>query len=557
VTGLAALPAAPRRGRRDRGAVIMLTAIALPLLLLMTSFAIDLGRQRALRRTMQAKADVIALDLARLIDGGTVANSIIYQPSLAASAARNDIPVSKVTSVEWGTLDSTTKEFVACTLCIPTAVKVTTHDSASRLFGAGSGAATRSAVGLQDAIAGFSIGSFAAAVNPLDPNYSSGSIPLLNRMLGDALEAGVLSYNGLATTSLTYLQIANQLGFATPTELFASDTSAFEVIEASSAILQQGNQNAAQVAVLNGVINVSDSPLKDVTIGEVAGVNAGAENSALESNVNLLDFLSTAAFIANGSAIDVPATAINFPGITSGDVSLSLIQGPQTAFGGIGTQASTSQLHVSIPAITVGGGNACATAASLLSSLSQLISGLTSLLGLTDGLCSLTTLRLPLTIRGTLTLDFAQATGTIDRIACPGAKQLGVGVASGLVTSTLGLTVQVGNGAPTASNTFPLTLRTEGLPTTGRADFEIPDDVFDEFRATNPGSGSLGLNSTSISSNAALTPLLTGLTGILNPFLTNLNDNFIIPVANLLGVRVAGSDVAARAVNCTAVKLAG
>ncbi len=55
--------------RGDRGAVLPLVAIVLPVLILLTAFAVDLGRQRASRRTMQARADVIALDLARLMDG--------------------------------------------------------------------------------------------------------------------------------------------------------------------------------------------------------------------------------------------------------------------------------------------------------------------------------------------------------------------------------------------------------------------------------------------------------------------------------------------------------
>ena len=60
------------RERDERGATALIVALLMSLVLLIVSaFAIDLGMQRAGRRDMQALADLVALDMGRLIDGRT------------------------------------------------------------------------------------------------------------------------------------------------------------------------------------------------------------------------------------------------------------------------------------------------------------------------------------------------------------------------------------------------------------------------------------------------------------------------------------------------------
>ena len=555
MTEQAAPSQAGTRGRKDRGAVLMLTAIALPVLLLMTAFSVDLGRQRAARRDMQAKADVIALDLARIIDG-TPANLINYSSALAASASRNDVPVAKITAVQWGTLDAATKKFVACTICVPSAVKVTTHDTISYFFQRGTGSVTRSAVGSRSAIAGFAIGSFAAAINPLAPNDATGS--LLNNLLGNSLGAGVLGYSGLASSNLTYLGIANELGFGTPSELFTSNTSAYDALHAQAEILRRNSGNAAQVAVLDSVLAVSNSPLKNVTVGQIANVQAGGENAALGSNVNVLDFLSTGAFIANGSGLSIPATLIGIPGL-SGNMSVNLVQGPQTAFGGLGAWAETSQADITL-SIPIASTTACGSAnalTTLLTGLLGTIGGLLNIL-LNAGVCPTNILQkvANLTATATFGIHLAKARGTIDNIACGTSnKQLGVGVNSGLVSTDLDVIVTTKVGTTTLP-TFGVGLHTTGNGSPSRADFTLPPEVFGTFKSTTPASGSLGLVPAQLDTQG-LGLFLASLHGVIDTVSASLNTNLIQPLAKLLGVRVASADVAPLLVNCTAVKLTG
>lgn len=541
------------RVREDRGAVLLLTAIAMPLLLLMTSFAVDLGRQRAARRTMQAKADVIALDLARLIDGATPANAISYSSALSASAARNDLPLAKVTSVQWGTLDAATNKFIGCPSCIPTAVKVTTHDVVDRLFQTGDGQVTRSAVGKVDAIAGFSIGSFAAAINPLNPDDATGG--LLNALLGDALNTSVLGYSGLATANVTYLQIANQLALGTPSELFTGNVSAYDALRAQAEILRRDSPNAAQLAVLDSVLAVSNSPLRDVTVGEVANVQAGGENAALASTVNVLDFVTTGAFIANGSGLSLPGTFFGIPGL-SGNVALDIIQEPQTAFGPLGTQAKTSQFKLTT-AVPVASTTACGSTTQLITLLTDLLGTVGGLLNLLLGapLCNGLNRLVQLDVSASLNVDLAKATGTIDRIACSANEELGIGVRSALMSTTLTLNIVAKIGGSSLPP-IGVVLGTTGTGGASRADFVLPPELFDKFKATTPPSGDLGIVPTQLDT-AGLGLFLAPLHSVVDPVVANLDSRLVQPLAKMLGVRVASADVAPRLVSCDTVKLVG
>jgi Flp pilus assembly protein TadG len=61
-----------KRRKDENGAVALTVALVVTLLLAVASFALDLGLARVGVRDMQAVADVVALDMARQIDGRTV-----------------------------------------------------------------------------------------------------------------------------------------------------------------------------------------------------------------------------------------------------------------------------------------------------------------------------------------------------------------------------------------------------------------------------------------------------------------------------------------------------
>ena len=86
-----------RRMRDERGAIIPMVALLLVVLVPSSAMAVDLGMQRVVRRDMQTLADVIALDVVRLVDGRTASqiqagyNGLpTLANALTRSVARND-----------------------------------------------------------------------------------------------------------------------------------------------------------------------------------------------------------------------------------------------------------------------------------------------------------------------------------------------------------------------------------------------------------------------------------------------------------------------------------
>jgi uncharacterized membrane protein len=180
--------------------VLVLSAILLPVLLVITSIGVDLGMQRALRRTMQARADVIALDLARFIDGSSSANTLrgssVTAAAMQHSAVDNKMDPTKVT-VDWGNLTAT-NQFVSGTTAPATAVKVTTTGSQRRIFqSVVDGTATRSAVAARGdtPVGSFSIGSSLARLNTGDSAVLN---PVLSGLLHSTVNLSALDYKGLA-----------------------------------------------------------------------------------------------------------------------------------------------------------------------------------------------------------------------------------------------------------------------------------------------------------------------------------------------------------------------
>jgi uncharacterized membrane protein len=122
---------------RDRGAVLPIVALSLVVLMTMTAFSVDLGRQILRRRQAQTVADVVALDLARQL-GGRTTSAIQSDPNWDQarinSANRNDFPPSGVTAVlgRWNEDGSTFTPTSGSE--VPTAVQVSAQDDVDFYF---------------------------------------------------------------------------------------------------------------------------------------------------------------------------------------------------------------------------------------------------------------------------------------------------------------------------------------------------------------------------------------------------------------------------------------
>ena len=101
----------------ERGAVVPIVAICLLFLMTMTAFTVDLGRVMLRNRDAQAVADIVALDLARKVDGRTV-DQIKADPAwgdeIKLSRERNNFAEggSRYVGYRLGHVIKRTREFV-------------------------------------------------------------------------------------------------------------------------------------------------------------------------------------------------------------------------------------------------------------------------------------------------------------------------------------------------------------------------------------------------------------------------------------------------------------
>ena len=562
--------------QRERGATLVIVAMLLPVLILMTAFAVDLGRQRASRRTMQARADIVALDMVRLADGRTITEIIAGDgthaseaAALSESASRNSIPLSQIGPVEWGTWTAVSAFIpTAIGTAIPNAVRITTSETTDYFFQPGSGDVTRQAVATsgQDPMAGFSIGSFGASLSAENAGLLNS---LLTPLLGSPAGVNVLSYQGLATATLGVGDLATELGFVTPEEAFTGSVTASEMMLATAEVLRRNSDSnsLASAAVLDSMAATPQTQaLPPMTLGDIVDASSGGESSALASTIDALSIVQAAAFLAqctdptdlsSCSGLVVPSLSTSLP-LLSTSGSLKVIQAPAAAFGPVGTSARNSQVTATLG--TVVGAQYVGNCVPKLSNAFCLLSGL--LVGAVDA---------KVTLSATLTL--ADGTGTISAIDCGDPLGLDVLTTTGLYDVSVDVVIEFGRRGVLGGALGPLIGSLHLVGSTSQANtgqtigFDVPPDVYN-VTTKQAGSGSVGLSTLSLSTVGGTGVLSTlGTLGInqtvgqvttsfVNPLLSVLDTQVLGPLTDVVGINVVGADLTAQAIECDSTILA-
>lgn len=584
----------PGRGghRRDeRGAAAVVMGVGLTVvLLIVAAFAVDLGMQRTARRDMQALADVVALDLARNLDGRTADQlTTTMNTEMAKSLARNGDTLGSTPNLRWelGELRSGSFARVGSS-DVPTAVRVradTDVDFAfDELTGVATGAAARNAVAESEESACFRIGSYVAS---LDSNQGTLLNPLLNALLGSSLNLNLVGYQGLATSNISLLSLVQVggLGVGTVDELLALDNVSIGKLFVAAAKVLDSQGKLAQASLLRTINIAASTPT--IAIGSL--INASPTgSSALDTQINVLDLVTGAALVANeGHAVNVPSLGISLPGVVSTTTSLTVIESPRQ--GCKRKPAETAQVRLRL------------TATIPARSINVPILGLANVaVGLDE-------------TKVTLDLDVGRAIASLSSVHCGSAGPdfikvalsssvvgninvnaslgahvkvtvplLGSGGLLGQILSVLGLgsllnppEVQLDTGLavnvnapPTGSYSKVITLPIPGAYTVpaGSGSGVILGPATAQTTGTTKMSINYGLlgNQTKLVLNAdplystVLNPVLSGVAASLNPLLTSLQTAIITPLSKMLGLQVGGADVfAIPTPTCQGVRLVG
>ncbi|MEO7557399.1 MAG: hypothetical protein ABIV94_12435 [Acidimicrobiales bacterium] len=560
----------------DRGAVLVVVALLMTTLLAFSAMTIDLGRLMIKKRDLQALADIVAIDLGRELTGLAYSsyNLSTFDGAKSRSVVRNGGDPTKVTAT-LGTTAIVSNKVVftaASGSTVPTAVKVAATDTISYFFapviGQSTGTTNAAAVAGTTKSAYFKVGSFLAA---LDPASSSIAGQLLNQL---APGLAVVGYGGLASGGLTLQELGLYMPFGvlTPDAFATTQVSVRDVIVASaSALVAQGGQSA-NVAVLNNMLAFAPT-VKNINLGTLVGIQAAGGSPAGTATVNVLQLLTTAAFIADGThAITIPAATVNVPGVGNVAMSLTGIEAEQIGGPNEGASVTTSQVKLTVtPTLSLTSNNLTQNVCGLPSGeqnvLNALIGGVLNLVS-----CLLGPLNklFTVSITGSSAFSVTAASATVTQHIDCNTKQLQLTPVLGALTldSQVNLDVTAAAaGVPfTGGPLFRLAVNDKGNITstapvqTYTATGTSPYTTFTP-PSTQVGSVPLGLAPLLSTANADVTllnmslPVLgAALKGLVAPLLNNaraaLDTQLITPLANLLGINLGGAKLTPLSMDC-------
>lgn len=344
--------------RRQHGS--MAIAMMLMLLGLISILGIvEVGYLYWAHRDAQKVADLAALSGAQQLPDCTAATTAASNNATTDNSFKGTPTVS---CGAWGgaaSPDSVTPAS-SSTAATNTGVKVVAQMPLTPFFGFAKFSGTNAtAVAINNQpIASFSVGSSLANISPTSPLNL-----LLKSALGTQLGLQLLSYNGIANTNISLLDLINQLNInaGTVNGVLSAPITVSDFLGAYVQVLQQSS-NAANIdlSLVNSQIaaieaQIGNTPLK---LGDILNVNANTTdpNAALKTNVSALDILSAVLLAADSkNGVALPATSINIPGIASVNLMLSIVEPPQLGIGGIGTTVHTAQIRLYLDVTALSG----------------------------------------------------------------------------------------------------------------------------------------------------------------------------------------------------------
>ncbi|WP_436795731.1 pilus assembly protein TadG-related protein [Actinospongicola halichondriae] len=559
-----------RTRRASRGAVLPIVALLLPVFLIITAMAVDLGRQRNDRRSMQSAADVIALDMARLANGRTIdaialgdADNPATETALQASADRNEIDRSQVV-LQWGTTDAA-GAFTPLNLGtdIPDTAEITASDTTDYFFQPGSGDVERVARAQYgaEALAGFKVGSFGASVDPTQAGLLNS---LVTPLLGNPVGLDALSYQGLAGAEVNIFELGNELGLLTPDDVLNTTVDFDDVVLASADILERNGDSANATLLRNSI--TTEMQNMDVQLGQFVDADTGGEGPGMAAGLNVLGMLTGTAFaaqctpdpigFADCSGLSLPNVAANVP-LVSSTSSLKVIQGPQYAYGPVGASAKTGQVQLTMN--TVVGGQNVGACVPRLANLFCVLSGI----GLVGQVAAVITVDATVTLAGGL--------NSITDIGCtdPLAETLLISSNTDLYDISLQVGVEYGKSGGLGGllggtiGAFTLSGSTSSVNAADSELFTVPPDVLG-VTTRSTGNGNVGLSGIALTASGNTGTVLGSLanlglnfvladvlSGLVNPLLGQIDSQLLGPLTKIIGANVTGSDLTPEQIDCS------
>jgi uncharacterized membrane protein len=371
------------RNRDERGAVLVVTAISMVMLLWAGAMGVDIGLTVVGSRQAQAMADTAALDMARYInlanDQSQAANYLPGKLSnVTAENGASNVTLG-LTAGYWSSSGGFTTPPVGggCYYQFPahnppcTAVMITASQNVPQVFVGGAHTVSRQAVAAITPEDGFSIGTYLANLN----TQQTGVLNAILSTLGLSANITAVGYEGLANSYVTLQQLITASGgILTPSNVLTQNISAGQLLSWLTIALntQQSGSNCGGTPVPS--VCSAYSALLPLDFGSattqlchlvsINGSSCGSGNPlvsnedlpkpGLSANLDVLQILTTDAEAANGTGALNVQSALGITGVSAATLSLNLINPPQIAYGPVGTKATTAQVSADLQLIVAG-----------------------------------------------------------------------------------------------------------------------------------------------------------------------------------------------------------
>ena len=537
------------------------------LLLWAGATGVDMGFSIYGSRQAQSIADTAALDLARYLGYADTLSSIgavqAYLNGKLATVLTNNGSNAQLTVVP-GYYNSATKKFTADGFngnsCQPVvapqiphpgcnAVEVTASQSVPQLFFGGfnllsghagsnvTGAVSGSSIGVQNPVAGFSLGAYLTNVT----NTQSAVLNALLSVLGSSVGLSASSYQGFVTGNVTLAQLISASGgLLTASNVMSAQLTAGQWLSVyDNAVGNAYGTGSAPYLSLQSLGTFSSAQSTDVTLCQMVNIdiastqydcsNSSLAQQGLDASVNVLQMLISEAELANGtngidvtSALNLNSALAGDPGLSVNTVKLSTVLGTpaRVAYGPAATVANDAQVQTTLSMNLVRSGASIGTLSIPLSAVTGTAT-LSSMNCVDDALYSMT---------------IAPVTTT----------------ASSSGTNGVTLTLQ---GNSTAQGTFTSGTSSNSASFTGSANpagADFPPTTATASAGTNPEARPTNWETTS-------PPVLTwSPAGGANSdvsYTMGVLDSAYGPVLQALGITVGGATIAGLAADCGTVSL--
>ncbi len=527
-----------RRTPDERGAILVLSTVGIVLAMIFSAMAVDLGFTAQEARRNQKVADLAALDAVR---------DLANHQAIASQSAnvRNKFPTGAGNTVvsQRGTWNGTT--FVPNGAGEDVEVTVTSPHTDLFPFVAGADSVTRRAVANLQERASFDLGSKLASLNPGDNTLLN---QVFSAILGTspAINMNLVSYQGLTsgTVSLTEIAAAD-LGLGTAQQLATSNIELKRLATATLKALQTkaagGDLAALAAATALGTFATNIPSDLHVNMGQILGVNAPDDPSALSAQLGVFNLISTggqAAQIANGhNFLNIPNLTLGIPNLATSHLQLHLIETPRIALPGPARQVPMDALLFP-------------TGWQTWAKTAQIGITLTTKISIGCGFLALTCVEVDLPI----VIDGAKAFGSLTDVRCAAPNKYDDILVSTLATQAqaaitakvklLGITLplpSIANASvPLGGGSATLTFQNKA-PVPGP---EYPTDV------QSTAATGLGLATLLTSQLNLLGIPLGNLLSLLQPVTDAIDNQILKPVFESLGLTVGGADVRTLSVDC-------